>query len=162
MRSYENFHSSISGVLFFGNFLGFPICGVLSRNVSDLRFSNKSFLNLYSLSLLLMSTFSFTCFIYWLSLQGFENLRKFDKLYDLFMNILCVICFQKLAREWPSIMYKWNCVENSLPAVIGSQKRKLLRSRIKKVFVLVVFVSVGEFSCPLNFVNHNILFDFFQ
>lgn len=146
VRSDDSFHSSISGVLVLGNFLGFPICGVLSKNVSDLKFSFKSFRNLYSLSVLLMSTFSLICFFYWLTSKGFENLRKFDKLNDLFMNILCVICFQKLAREWPSIMYKWNCVENSLPVVIDSRKRNLLRNRIKKVFLLVMFISVGEFS----------------
>jgi hypothetical protein len=144
LKSDESFHQAISGVMFLGNFLGFPISGVLSKNVSDLKYSVKSFRSIYSFVLLAISMLSLICFVYWLFTKGDLNLRKSDKFYDLFMNILCVICFQKLAREWPTIMYKWNCVEESLPVVIDSKKRKLLRNRIRKVFSLVVFIAVGE------------------
>jgi gustatory receptor len=145
LKNDGSFHQAISRVLLMGNFLGFPICGVLSKNTSDLKFLWKSFRALYSLYLLAMSILFLICFICWMISQENPSLSNFVSLTTFIRNVLCLICFQKLAKAWPCLMHKWSLVEESLPMFYDSQKKNFLKTRIMIVHILVLSVSVGEF-----------------
>lgn len=139
-----SFHRAISRVLLMGNFLGFPVCGIFSKNPSDLKFSWKSFRAVYSLYLLLMSLFFLVCYICWMISHGDLNLSKFARLTTFLRNVFCLICFIRLAKVWPGLMYKWSCVEETLPVLNDSKKKHFLKNRIAMVQVLVVAASLGR------------------
>lgn len=144
LKNDGSFHNAISRVLFMGNFLGLPICGVFSNNTLDLKFSWKSFRAVYSLYLLAMSIFFLICFVCWLISHGTPNLSKVISLTTFVSNVLCLICFQRLAKKWPRLVYEWNCVEESLPWQSDSTKKNYLKNRIPMVHVLVVAGSIGK------------------
>lgn len=146
LKSDGSFHDAISRVLLMGNFLWLPICGVFSKNTSGLKFSWKSFRAVYFIYLLAMSTFFLICFVCWLITHGTPNLSKVTSLTTFVRNVLCLICFQRLAKEWPRLMYKWSCVEEPLHELSDSRKKNFLKNCITMVHVLVVLGSIDEFS----------------
>lgn len=138
-----SFHCAISRVLFMGNFIGFPICGFFSRDLSNLRFSWKSLRAIHSFYLLMMSIFFMICFILWLIKHGNPNFSKFVSLATFIRNVFSLILFHKLAREWPSLMLRWKSVEDSLPMLNDSKDKNFLKTRLLMIQVLVTSVSVG-------------------
>lgn len=147
------FHKTIARVLILGNFLGFPINGIFSNNVSELRFSWKSFQALYSLYLLSMSIFNLICYIFWMIKP---SLSKYVSIVDLVINVLSLLSFQQLAQKWPELMRKWANVEDTLPLVKDFGERNLLRNRITMIQILILTISAGEnrtFSFYLSLTN---------
>lgn len=147
MRNWSSdgsFHQAISSVLFEGTFLGFPVYGIFTKNISDLRFSWKSLRAVHSLYLLITSIFCLICYVNWMIRHGDPNLSKFVSLAELILNILSLVGFQKLAKKWPELMRKWASVEDSLPKQSNSKEKRLLKKRIMMVQILVCSVSAGE------------------
>jgi hypothetical protein len=139
-----SFHQAISRVLLMGTFLGLPICGIQSSEISNLRFTWKSFRAIYSFYLLVMSIFFLICHICWMVKLGDLNLSNFVVLATRVRNVICLILFQKLAKEWPSLIRKWKYVEDSLTLINYTHKRNFLRYRIFLIQVFITSMSVGQ------------------
>lgn len=147
MRNWSSdgsFHQAISSVLFQGIFLGFPVYGIFTKNISDLRFSWKSLRATHSLYLLITSIFCLICYVHWMVRRGDPNLSKFVSLAELILNILSLVFFQKLAKKWPELMRKWASVEDSLPKPNDPREKRSLKKRVMMVQILVCSFSAGE------------------
>lgn len=147
-RRIENdgsFHFAISRVLTLGNFVGFPIIGINSRDIFDIKFKWKSFRAIYSLYLLVMSIFLLICYFIWLIKSSNEfSVQTFVTFTIRLRNVLCLLLFQRLARNWNRFIVRWTNVEQYLPMYGSRNEKNFIKRRITLLQVVVMSLSVGE------------------
>ena len=59
------------------------------------------------------------------------------------MLFLCLVLFQRLARNWNHFILKWTNVEQYLPALRTQYGKKFIKRRITILEVVVISISLG-------------------
>lgn len=144
LSSEKSFHQDVAWVLLMGNFLGLPVCGVFTRNVTELRFTWRSARVAYSLSLLLVSLLILFNYIYSIIEENKFQISKILPFITHCRSCLCIFLFLKLAKRWPALMKKWSKAEQSLLLLNEPKQTNHLRNRITLLQFIVISSCVGE------------------
>jgi len=156
-----SFHFSISRILLLGNFVGFPIIGIYSRDISNVGFKWMSFRSIYSLFLLIMSIFFLICYFIWmLNSVGDFSIQTFHTFTLHLRNVLCLILLQRLARNWNHFILKWINVEQYLPTLRTQHEKNFIKRKITILQIVVISISLGKYiQGNRTFWNLNLFFN---
>lgn len=147
-RRAENdgsFHYAMSRVLMLGNFVGFPVIGIYTRDIFNIKFKWKSISAIYSVYLLIMSTFFLVCYFIWLIKSSNEfTVQTFVTFSIRLRNVFCLVLFQRLAQNWNHFIMRWTNVERYLPMFNSQHERNFIRRRITLLQIAVISISLSK------------------
>lgn len=121
-----------------------PVSGIRTKSPRKLKFRK------FSIRFVLCVVY--IAGLFWISLLDviwiFKTKMEFGKLINFifdFTNLLSFFSFLELARKWPSLMIKWDELENVMPKYKYQLDKQKMAYEIKMVSFMILFISMGKF-----------------
>lgn len=140
-----SFHEAVGIILAVAQFFGvMPVGGIRNKLPSSLKFRKFSFRFAFCILCIIAIAWIFVLDCIWL----FGSKAEFDKIVNAVFdstNMISLICFLKLATEWPRLMKKWSEVEKFLPELRCQMDKQKMAYEIKMVSIVIASMSLGRF-----------------
>lgn len=140
-----SFHEAVGIILAVAQFFGImPVGGVRAKSPTSLKFRKFSFRFVFCILCIVGLSWMLALDSLWL----FRTKPEFGKIINVVFdstNMISLICFLKLATEWPRLMKKWNEVEKFLPELRFQMDKQKLAYEIKMVSIVIASMSLGRF-----------------
>ncbi|XP_037048444.1 uncharacterized protein LOC119082852 [Bradysia coprophila] len=140
-----SFHEAIGSVLVLAQFFAImPVQGIKGKSAKDLRFIWKSFRTSYSFFVFVMICLNAVCASFWLMNERITFIRIVPLVFYV-SNAYAMICFTKMAINWPELMQSWENVEkNILMLTKPIADNGKLANKIRIISTVVLITSLCE------------------
>ncbi|KAJ6635417.1 Gustatory receptor for sugar taste 64f, partial [Pseudolycoriella hygida] len=135
-----SFYEAIGSILALAQFFAImPVRGVRLKSAKDLSFTWRSYRTIYSCVVFVMMALNAVHATFWLFNEEITFIRMVQVIFYV-SNAYSMVCFAKLAMNWPELMQSWENVEKNLPLLSKPTRNKGQLARKIKIITTIILL----------------------